>query len=197
MEDSKNKAWAQFKTPLSPHALFNFCFDIEQLFRINPYLEILKWDEIHAKKHFVNLINHSQKPEFSIQTNLYVDVIENSLCIQYENGIKSETTFLIEEISEGSKLTITEKYHDLENEKDTDQLLKVDKSLTKWAEDIQQYLIDWNKWSWFLPWKLYKQHVWLPMKPAARRISYMLIWISLIEITLILLGISIYFLEFR
>ncbi len=197
MEHTENKAWAEFKTPLSNTELFKFCLKLETLFRINPYLEILKWEEIQTHKYYVDLVNHSQKPEFSLQTNLNVTKMKNGIRIQYENGIKYESIFLIEEVPKGSKLTITEKYHGLKAEEDLDQLNKVDKSLTKWAEAIQQYLIDWQKWSWFLPWKFYKQHVWLLMKPAARRISYMLIWISVIEIALILLGVAIYFLEFR
>jgi hypothetical protein len=40
------------------------------------------------------------------------------------------------------------------------------------------------------------RRVWQPMKPTARRISYMLVWISLFEIALIALGVAIYFSEY-
>ncbi|MEJ2114716.1 MAG: hypothetical protein P8X88_01360, partial [Gammaproteobacteria bacterium] len=71
------------------------------------------------------------------------------------------------------------------------------KSLQKWAEEIQNYLIYWQRWSWFLPWRIYKKHIWIFMKPAARRISFMLIFISLIEVALIGLGVIIYSIEYR
>jgi len=34
------------------------------------------------------------------------------------------------------------------------------------------------------------------MKPTARRITYMLLWISLVEIALLTLGVGIYFFEY-
>ena len=197
MKNSENKAWVTFNTPLSQSELFNFCLNIEQLFRINPYLEILNWDKLDTKKYFIHLINHSQNPEFSIESIIYVSKFKYRLLIQYEKGIKSDTSLLVEETLDGSKLTITENYQNFDAEIKSFQINKVDKSLTKWAEEIQHYLIGWQNWSWCLPWKFYKQFIWLPMKPPARRISYMLIWISMVEVTLIFLGICIYFLEFR
>jgi hypothetical protein len=40
------------------------------------------------------------------------------------------------------------------------------------------------------------RRIWQPMKPSARRITYMLLWISLAEVALIALGVAIYFVEF-
>jgi len=194
---NENKAWAEFKTPLSEEALLDFCHNIEQLFRINPYLEINKWEQLAPHSYFFDFVNHSQAPEFSLQTNMNIIDIANGLRIQYDNGIKSETTFICKRAPEGSKLVITEQYHSHDSKSNNNQLNKVDKSLTKWAEEIQNYLINWKRWSWFSPWQFYKQRIWLPMKPSSRRITYMLIWISIFEIVLIALGTLIYFLEFR
>ena len=197
MTSSDNKAWAEFKTPLSQDSLIRFCRNIEQLFKINPYLEIKQWKNIAPQKFFIYIINHSQNNTFSLETNIYVTDIDDGIKIEYEKGIKSETIIKTQPIPEGSKLEITEKYHSPSSNDTANELSNVDKSLTKWAEEIQNYLIDWQRWSWFLPWKLYKQRIWLPMKPMARRITYMIIWISIIEIALILLGVTIYFLEYR
>ncbi len=40
------------------------------------------------------------------------------------------------------------------------------------------------------------KRVWQPMKPSGRRITYMLLWISLVEIALIALGAGIYWSEY-
>ena len=196
MTDEVNKAWAEFKTPISQDALLKFCYQVEQLFRINPYLDIKKWKYLEKDKFFVELINHSQDPEFRLQTKLCMSHLKDGFLIDYENGIKSSTLLQIKPADGGSKLTITEHYHSENSEKYKNKLNKVDKSLTKWAEELQIYLSDMHHWSWFLPWRIYKQRIWLPMKPSGRRISYMLIWISIIEITLIALGVIIYFLEY-
>lgn len=196
MTDEVNKAWAEFKTPISQDALLKFCYQIEQLFRINPYLDIKKWKYLEKDKFFVELINHSQDPEFRLQTKLCMSHLKDGFLIDYENGIKSSTLLQTKPADGGSKLIITEHYHSENSEKYKNKLNKVDKSLTKWAEELQIYLSDMHRWSWFLPWRIYKQRIWLPMKPSGRRISYMLIWISIIEITLIALGVIIYFLEY-
>ncbi|MES9902269.1 MAG: hypothetical protein ABW168_06250 [Sedimenticola sp.] len=65
----------------------------------------------------------------------------------------------------------------------------------KWGEDLQAYLVHWNRWSGFAPWRWYMRRIWLPMKPSARRITYILLWISLVEVALILLGAGVYWSE--
>lgn len=197
MGDTTNKAWAEFKTPLSQDALLLFCHDVEQLFRINPYLEVIKWKKIQPHKHYIDVLNHSQNPGFSLQTTLYVTDIANGIKLHYAKGIKSDTTIVASATVEGSKLVITENYNTHQIDSDANLLATVDKSLKQWAEEIQAYLINWNRWSWFLPWRYYKQRIWLPMKPSARRIAYMLIWISFIEIALIGLGVIVYLLDYR
>lgn len=199
-EDESNiedKAWAEFNTPLDLNALLNFCQNVERLFRINPYLEFKKWEKISKQTYHMITINHSQSPSFKIDTELNVKNIQNGLEIQYLNGIKSSTMLIIEPSSQGSKLTIKDNYKSKSKQESLAHLHEVDKSLTKWAEEIQQYLIHWKRWSWFSPWRFYKQNVWQPMKPSGRRITYMLLWISVFEIALIGLGVMIYFIEYR
>ena len=188
MTNEVNKAWAEFNTPLSQDTLRDFCYKIEQLFRINPYLEITTWESLEKDKYFVELVNHSQEPEFRLQTNLSVTQLEKGLQIDYEDGIKSSTSFHTKPMHDGSKLVITEHYHSESSDEYKNKFNEVDKSLAKWAEDLQTYLIDMHRWSWFPPWRIYKHKIWLPMKPAGRRVTYMLIWVSFIEIALIALG---------
>ena len=152
---------------------------------------------IQPHKYYIDVLNHSQNPEFSLQTALSTTDITNGIKLHYSKGIKSDTTIVASDTAEGSKLVITENYKPHQIDSNVNLLATVDKSLMKWAEEIQTYLINWNRWSWFLPWRYYKQRIWLPMKPSARRITYMLIWISFIEIALIGLGVVIYLLNYR
>ncbi len=169
---------------------------MERLFRINPYLEVNKWEATEKNKYFIDLTNHSQEPQVSLQTHINVTNLNDGLHVYYDNGIKSDTTIIAQALSEGSKLIITDHYHSLKDD-EPELICSVDKSLHKWAEEIQNYLIYWQRWSWFLPWQIYKKHIWIFMKPAARRISFMLIFISLIEVALIGLGVIIYSIEYR
>ncbi len=193
----EDKAWAEFKTPLNKRVLLNFCQDVERLLRINPFLDIKKWEKLSDQHFLFHAINHSQNPAFEITTDLQIQKKTDGLEILYRRGLKSSTAFTIQEITNGSKLTITEKYTGLPEEKRRQKLHKVDKSLNKWAENLQEFLIDWHRWSWFSPWRYYKNRIWLPMRPTARRVTYLILCISFIEIVLIALGSAIYIIEYK
>ena len=195
--NSNDAAWASFKTPLDKNSLLVFCQDVDRLFRINPYLEFTKWQAIDDDRYQFQARNLSHNPPTDIELELQVEPQLDGVRIKYDRGLKSSTTFKIEAVPEGTQLTIIEDYDRVDEKERETRLDEVDKSLVKWAEDIQAYLIRWKRWSKFTPWRWYMTRVWQPMKPSARRITYMLLWISLVEVTLIALGVAIYFVEFR
>jgi len=194
---TEDAAWASFNTPLNTASLLNFCQDIERLLRINPYLEFEKWETIDDNKFVIRARNLSQDPALTMDTEIQVEHPSNGIRLLYNNGLKSSTTFKIEEAAEGTRLTIADDYTSVSEYERNTRLGEVDKSLVKWAEDLQRYLVLWKRWSRLAPWRWYMKRVWQPMKPAARRITYMLLWISVAEIALITLGIVIYFVEYN
>jgi len=196
----KDAAWAAINTPLHVDALMVFIQDIERLFRINPMLVFKQWHASGAASYSMAGTNYSHETAFEFDTNFYVKQNANGIEIRYEDGIKTKTTFEIEAVvldngAQGSKLTITDSYASVDE--DDEQLHSVDKSLVAWATDLQSFLMHWRRWSRFKSWRWYMQRVWMPMKPSGRRITYMLLWISLVEIALIALGVGIYFAEYR
>lgn len=195
--ETQDAAWAAFNTPLDTASLLNFCNDVERLLRINPYLEFDKWESCDQNRFILHARNLSQTPAFAIELELQAEPQTNGVRLLYSRGLKSSTTFKIEDAADGSRLTITEDYNAVSEDERRTRLGEVDKSLVKWAEDIQRYLVLWKRWSWLAPWRWYMQRVWQPMKPAARRIAYILLWISVFEVALIMLGVAIYFVEFR
>lgn len=193
----EDKAWVEFRTPLDQAVLLEFCQDVERLFRINPYLVFERWEKITARQFRLHAINHSQTPAFEIDTEMTVQPVSDGLEIRYAQGLKSSTRFSVGVLPEGSTLVIEEKYEGVPGPERIHRLHEVDRSLLKWAEELQHYLLQWQRWAWFSPWRYYKQRVWQPMRPAARRITFMLLCISAIEIALIGLGIAIYLIEYR
>ena len=193
----EDKAWVEFKTPLDPAALLEFCQDVERLFRINPYLVFRRWETVSAGQYRLHAVNHSQTPAFEIDTGITVEPLQDGLEIHYSQCLKSSTRITVRESSGSSSLVIEEKYEGVPESERLDRLGEVDRSLTKWAEEIQHYLLQWQRWAWFGPWRYYKKQVWQRMKPAARRITFLLLCISAVEIALIGLGLVIYLIEFR
>lgn len=195
--NTEDAAWASFKTPLDKTSLVEFCQDVERLIRINPYLEFATWEPCGNNCFRFQGRNLSQDPPFDFDLELHVEPEPDGLHIRYDGGLKSSTTFSVKSTDNGSELTITEDYGAVVEKERQKRLHEVDRSLVKWSEDLQGYLIRWSRWSWFSPWRIYMHRVWQPMKPTARRITYILLWISVVEIALIALGVAIYFAEYR
>lgn len=200
--DSKDAAWASINTPMQVDALLNFVLDIERLLRINPMLEFKQWEKKGASDYVMHVRNISQETPFELKTALHVNQVPGGVEILYDNGIKSRTTLEVEATTlengeAGSKLTITDFYDQHDEEQREEHLGEVDKSIVIWATDIQRYILMWQRWSRFKLWRWYMRRIWQPMKPSGRRITYMLLWISVVEVALIMLGAGIYFAEYR
>ncbi|HNP26143.1 MAG TPA: hypothetical protein PKM20_05345 [Nitrosomonas sp.] len=202
--DSKDAAWAVIHTPLSTAELKLFCQDIERLFRINPMLNFREWRALDLNCYYFTGQNISQDPPFDFELTLAIKHLSDGIEIEYTHGLKTRTTFVIQSLPDRqaaqqknqSKLTITDFYDRLPENERAQQLHLVDKSLTIWANDLQQFLFNWKKWSHHRLWRWYMRHVWQPMKPMGRRITYILFWVTFIELALILLGATVYYLEY-
>jgi hypothetical protein len=195
--ESQDAAWASFLAPLDSEALHAFCLDIERLFRINPYLEFDSWEQRGENRYHFSGRNSSQEPALAFALDLMVEPTPDGLIIRYAQGLKSSTTLRIEaEEGKGSKLTIIEDYSGVSEAERNERLQEVDKSLTRWAGDLQAFLVMWQRWSWLSPWRWYMHRIWQPLKPTGRRIVYMFIWISIVEVALIALGAAIYWNEY-
>ena len=165
-------------------------------------LEFKKFEKLSPSHYFISGRNNSQATAYEFETDLHVKKAVNGIEIEYESGIKSRTVIEVEaiELESGeprSKLTITDHYDRFDEETRQVSLNEVDKSLVNWATDLQRYIISWRRWHRFKLWRWYMRRVWQPMKPTARRITYMLLWISVVEVALIALGAALYIAEYR
>ena len=194
---AEDAAWASINTPLSVDELTAFCRDVERLYRINPMLEFQHFKDLGQQRYAYAGRNISQETPFEFDYTFTVKELFDGLQVDYEQGVKSRTLFKIESAPQGSKLTITESYERLPLDQREQYLHVVDKSLVVWANYLQRFLITWSRWSGIAPWRWYMRRIWQPMKPAARRITYALLWITVVEIALIALGVAIYFIEYR
>ncbi len=189
--------------PLSTGELYAFIQNTERLFRLNPYLEIKSWQEDAPGKIFagkqirVNCIN-----EMNGQTqNLTLRVSDVqpgvSFTLNYDSGLKKATIFTVQSVaSASSKLVVKELYPDeistAEKEK---RLNEVDNSLLPWGAAIHSYFKRQSRWRW-LPFHSWLQNsVWLGMTPRHRRISRMIIWVTVLEFVVFLFVFNIYWLE--
>ena len=183
-------AWVVIETPLIPGDLAAFCRDLERLFRINPYLEFRRWRGTAPGPIAAAFRNLSNQREFELQ--LVIErTSESDFTVRYDRGIKRSTRFEIEPSAGGSRLRITDEYR----EADGADIGEVDKSLQAWGVALRDYLLREQRWRWCAPWRWYMRRVWVPMKPVARRITFIILMVTLAEIALIALVLAIYWIE--
>jgi hypothetical protein len=185
-------AWVTIEVPLEPAALAAFCRDIERLYRINPYLEFKRWRETAPGAFAVSVRNLSNQRDFELQLTLE-RASERDFSLRYDRGVKRSTRFEIDAADGGSRLRITDDYTGA-MEADS---AEVDRSLHAWGVALREYLLRDRRWGWCAPWRWYMRRVWVPMKPSARRITFIILVVTLAEIAFFALVMAIYWAEHR
>ena len=183
----KNAAWVVIPTRLSPNALFKFCSNIEHVFRLNPYLKIISWSRTNADNYAAEWENYSNEQVVKTSTEIKKTQTKNELLLNYSSGIKVRTYFIIEECSEGAKLTILDDYGDSGQQ----AVQLVDKSLSVWGQALEKFFAGY-RWLHHVP--LADRIInrwWIRLSPSGRRIVYILLVITLVEIAALLLLVTL------
>lgn len=184
-------AWVVLDTPLEPERLLAFCGDLERLYRINPFLEFTSWAQDAPDRFRAEVLNHSNGQR-SVMRGQAVRAPDGALQVHYAEGLKKSTRFDIQPAPPGSRLTITDEYAPA----GPAQAAAVDRSLHAWGVALKAHLERDRRWGWLPLYRKAMERVWLPMKPSARRITFLVLVIAFADVLLIALGFAIYWLEF-
>jgi len=187
-----DSAWVTIDVPLAPAALAGFCRDVERLYRVNPYLEFRSWRETAPGAFAASVRNLSNQRDLELEMKLE-RASERDFIVHYNRGVKRNTRFEIDSTAGGSRLRITDDYSGTTAADATE----VDRSLHAWGVALREYLLREQRWGWCAPWRWYMRRVWVPMKPSARRITFIILMVTLAEIALIALVLAIYWIEHR
>jgi hypothetical protein len=184
-------AWVVLETPLAPGELAAFCGNVERLYRINPFLEFASWAQDAPDRFRAEVLNHSNGQRMTLHGRI-ARAAQGALRVDYAEGLKKSTRFEIQPAAAGSRLTITDEYGAV----DEAQAATVDRSLHAWGVALKAHLERDRRWGWLPLYRWAVERVWLPMKPSARRITFLVLVIGLADIALIALGFAIYWLEY-
>lgn len=206
-EPNQEVAWVTIATPLTPAQLFVFACDVERLFRLNPYLQIHRWEADANGLIEGSLIKVKYLNEMNGITRELVMTVSGfkpgvGYTLNYSEGLKRATEVCIEAKNEGSAdLLIKDHYHtvgeNLPPSEQTTQLAEVDRSLSPWGVAIRQHLLHLQRWGWLPLYRTVQEWFWLNMPPRSRRISRLLIWITALEFFAFLFVFLIYWIEYR
>lgn len=192
--DNEDAAWVSIDTPFSCEELRAFLDDVERLYRINSMLVFEDWQPINDKEYRLKLKNLSNNK--LLETAFTVDGSDDGITVSYQQGLRTSTSFRIEPKDDGkARLVVTDDYSGTPASEREKRIDEVDKSLVNWGNDLHRYLHRWKRWSWIPGWQWYMRKIWQPMKPMARRITYILYVVTVAEIILFLLVFTVFRLE--
>ncbi|MEE8393837.1 MAG: hypothetical protein V3R66_05780 [Rhodospirillales bacterium] len=192
--EEPDAAWVTIETPFDAEWLRGFVGDIECLFRINSLTEFEEMRQTGEGQYHLKIKNLGNGK--ILETDLKVTADGGGVEVSYSSGLKSATRLQIEPKADGTaSLVITDYYGGTTAEEREARIDEVDNSLVQWGHDIHRYLKYWNRWSWIPGWRWYMRRFWQSMKPSARRICFMLFFITLVEFVFFLFVFLIFWLE--
>ena len=191
--EADDRAWVVIETPLAPDSLRALCRDAERMLRINSMIEFTEWRELSPGRFCMRIRNLAGGTDLA--TELAVTETPDGCRIDYAQGLKRATVFRVEPGAAGARLTVIDDYGGVPAEERARRLNEVDRSLLPWGHDLRRYFVRWRRWTAFAPWRWYMERVWQPMRPAARRIVFWLVAISVAEFAAFLLVVAVFWLE--
>lgn len=192
--DSKDVAWVAIPTPQTPAELAPHLRDVEVLLRINPYYYFNVWRKTGPDSYHVELENQSNQQNLALDFDVTPGPGQG-VTLSYRQGLKKRTFFTFEPYGTGSRLLVTDDYEALPEAEREARMAEVDKSLKAWGEALRLYFLRIKRWSWVPGWRWYMRRVWVPMKPSARRIVWLLFLITVVEFLFFLFVLLIYVIE--
>jgi len=193
---AQDASWVTVDTPLGLAALRRFCGDVECMYRINPYLEFQAWQPLSADEFRVSWRNLSNQQSATLELRREAESAD-AFSIVYSTGIKQRTRFSMELVPGGSRLVVTDVYASLPEEERARHMVEVDKSLAAWGWALHAHLRREHRWGWNPLWRWGMRRFWLPMRPSARRISMLIVLVTLAEFAFFLLVALIWWIEHR
>lgn len=182
-----DRAWVAVDTPLTVPELVAFCGDVERLYRLNPCLEFDRW-EPDGPGFRVAGRNTANGQAFAAR--ITVTEAATGIEIAWEGLLKTRTTVTVEPLGQGARLLLCDHYGGAEAERQA-RLAEVDPSLAAWGRALHRFLPHWRRWAGFAPWRWGAERVWLRLRPSARRIALLLLWVTAAEFAALLVMVAV------
>ena len=189
----EDSAWVSVATSLPPDGLLGLLRDPQRLMRLNPLWVFESWEAAGPDAIRFRIDNQSNGQIW--ETTARLVRLPDGLRLDYADGVKASTLFRVEPAESGSLLWIVEDYGRLTEAEREARVAEVDRSLTPWGGALYRHLRAWSRWSGFGPWRWYVERHWLHMKPLSRRIVRLLLWVSVAELALFALLVTILVVE--
>ncbi len=185
----------EIETPFDARWLRDFLSDPERILRLNPFMEFSRFESVSPDRWHIAGRNLALERDFDAVFR-HEPLPDGGFRLHWEGLLKTCTEVRIVEEPDGTaKLVVTDDYSGTPEEERRQRMDEVDTSFMPWGQAVWRYLRNWKRWSWLPGWKWYMGRYWLHMKPAARRISFILLVLFAMETVLVLFVLLILWLE--
>ncbi len=175
----------EIDTPFDARWLRDFLSDPERILRLNPFMEFSRFEALGEGRWRIVGRNLAQERAFDA-TFHHESLPDGGFRLHWQGLLKTCTEVGIVPQPDGTaKLVMTDDYSGTSEEERRRRLDEVDTSFMPWGQAIWRYLRNWKRWSWLPGWKWFMGRYWLNMKPAARRISFILLVLFAMETVLV------------
>lgn len=183
-DSDHDQARAETELPLPPAELATFLTDSERLFRLNPHLEIERWE---ARPDGFRLVMINELNGRRLETGVRVAEAPDHWEFRYQAGLKQATILAVKPTPLGSRLILTDLYPRILDPADP-RVAEVDRSLVPWVAALRRHLLSRQRWGWAPGWRWWHERLLPGLPPRQRRIVRLIVWVSLIEF-LVFLGL--------
>jgi len=187
---TENAAWVDVDLPQPAQEVAEYVRDIERLLRLNPFLEIRRFEST-PQGFALDALNEMNGLAVSGRLTFRESGLRGHV-LEYADGLKQATEVTVEPRGAGSRLRIREAYR---QPADDAELAEIDRSLTAWGQAIRSHFLGLARWGRLPGYRRWRERVWLNMRPRERRIARLLAWITMLEFAFFLLVLAVFVAE--
>ncbi|HHN67718.1 MAG TPA: hypothetical protein ENK15_06750 [Thermopetrobacter sp.] len=183
----------EIETPFPAPWLKNFFADPERLLRLNPLITFKAVQRATPDRWRLTGRNEANGMDFDVTARIIRD--DGGWRIRWDGWLKNETRLEITG-HDPARLIIIDDYSATPLAERRRRTAEVDTSLTAWGHAVHRYLRNLRRFAWLPGWRWFMSGPWIAMKPAGRRITVLLFWLTVAEFVLFLMVFAIFYLEY-
>ena len=194
----------EIETPFAARWLLDFFADPLRLLRINPFLTLHAVERIAPDRLRLRGRNDALERDFEVTAR--IERLPDGWRLLWDGWLKNETRFIVRPPTTattadatdtpGARIILIDDYSATPEAERRQRLDEVDTSTAAWAQHIHAWLHGLHRYRWLPGHRWFMTGPWLNMKPAARRISKWVAFITIAEFVFFLMVFAIFWLEY-
>jgi len=196
--ESEPVIWATVEIPAPPGEVRRYAGELTAVVRLHPYLNIRAWEGPPGPvTEGMRYRLHAFNEWTGIERDLVLEVEQaddSGYRIGYSEGLKHALELRVAPHGSGAALTLREHYQEPDDTSRDALTREIDRSITPWAIALRRDFLRMRRWGRNAAFR-WLRHRWLGMRPRERRVSRLIVWVTVLEFIVFLFVFAIYWNE--